>query len=428
LFSQGFLEPKQTLPAMSNNLLWKRELLPNGVRLLLYPKPATMTAQLSVVIQYGSNDDSDAEAGAAHFLEHMVPGGSPQRIDLSREVERLGGFLDFFTNHEYTMSLADVTPDKLAQASHLMSKMFLSGSFEEEQFCSERKIIFHELAEIADDPREKVDEILTQSLFKTHPVRRPIGGYVKTVRNLSMEQLTRVYLQHYVPQNMLLILTGRFSEEDVQTAIQDFGSKPAPKISAKEAVLADGSAPLQKVCKKKAGLAQTYMSIGARTANSGNPDIPTLDLLNVILGAGASSRLFIELREKRAYTYEVGSMQTDGSDFGFFNINCAVKQKHVEEAERLILKEISKLKTEKVPEGELEKAKNMILGDVYRSIDDAESCAEIIASMEIQFDNENALIDYISKVKTVTSDDIRDVANRYMQEDKFVTAILEPKT
>jgi predicted Zn-dependent peptidase len=81
-----------------------------------------MTAQLSVVVQYGSNDDSDEQAGAAHFLEHMVLGGSPRRIGLSREVERLGGFLDFFTNHEYTMCLADVTPNKLEQVSHVMSR------------------------------------------------------------------------------------------------------------------------------------------------------------------------------------------------------------------------------------------------------------------------------------------------------------------
>ena len=413
---------------MNKGLHWQRQLLPNGVRLLLYPKPSTMTAQLSVVVQYGSNDDPDAQAGAAHFLEHMVPGGSTQRIGLSREVERLGGFIDFFTNHEYTMCLADVTPNKLEQASHVMSALFLDDCFAEEQFCSERKIIFHELAEVADDSREKVDEMLAQCLFKTHPVRRPIGGYVKTVRQLSLEELTQIYLQHYVPQNMILILTGNFSEKDVQVAVQDFSCKPIQKAPIREMRSPEVSAPLGTATKKKAGLSQTYMSIGARTTYSGHPDVPAIDLLNVILGAGASSRLFIELREKRAYTYDVGSSQTDGSDFGFFSVNCAVKQKHVEEAERLILKELSQLKTEKVPDEELNKGKDMILGDIYRGVDNAESCAEILAIMEVQFGNENALIDYLNRVKAVTANDVRDVANRYLQEDRFATAILAPKT
>jgi zinc protease len=303
-----------------------------------------------------------------------------------------------------------------------------SCNVEEEQFCSERKIIFHELAEVADDPREKVDEMLVKCLFRTHPVKRPIGGYVKTVKKLSLEELNQIYLQHYVPQNMMLILTGNFSENDVKVAIQDFSCKPIQKTPKRETRISEMNALQRTATKKKAGLAQTYMSIGARTTYSGHPDVPAIDLLNVILGAGASSRLFIELREKRAYTYDVGSSQTDGSDFGFFSVNCAVKQKHVEEAERLILKELSKLKTEKVPNDELDKGKDMILGDIYRGVDNPESCAEILAIMEGQFGNENALINYINRVKAVTTDDVRDVANRYLQEDRFATAIIAPKT
>ena len=176
---------------MKSCLVWEKQLLPNGFRLLQYPKPSALTAQLSVVVQYGSNGDSDAQAGAAHFLEHMVPGGSPARIDLSREVERLGGLCDFFTNHEYIMCFADVVPKNLAQASHALSELFLDLCFEKEQFCSEKKIILSELAEVADDPREKVDEILANCLFKTHPVRRPIGGYAKTLPRKGSEEFWR---------------------------------------------------------------------------------------------------------------------------------------------------------------------------------------------------------------------------------------------
>ena len=413
---------------MKSCLVWEKQLLPNGFRLLQYPKPSALTAQLSVVVQYGSNGDSDAQAGAAHFLEHMVPGGSPARIDLSREVERLGGLCDFFTNHEYIMCFADVVPKNLAQASHALSELFLDLCFEKEQFCSEKKIILSELAEVADDPREKVDEILANCLFKTHPVRRPIGGYAKTLRNLSLEELTQIYRQNYVPENMILVLTGNFLEKDVQVAVQDFGIKHAQKAPARKIQCPELSAPKRKVSKKKAGLSQTYFSIGARTTCSGHPDVPALDLLTVILGAGASSRLFIELREKRAYTYDVGATQIDGSDFGFISINCAVKQKHVAEVEDFILKELSKLKTEDVPEEELNKGKDMILGDIYRGVDNAESCGEIISNMEIQFGNENALTNYVNKMKAVTTEELREVANRYLQEENLAMAVLTPKT
>jgi predicted Zn-dependent peptidase len=413
---------------MTNSLLWKRLLLPNGLTVLQYPKPSSLTAQLAVAVKYGANDDSDKQAGAAHFLEHMVPGGSKKRIELSREFERLGGFSDFFTNHEYTLSEVDVIPSKLAKASRAMSSLLSDGSFEKEPFRVEQKIIFHELAEVADDPREKVDDLLKQCLFSKHPVRRPIGGFLKTVRQLSLPELMAIYRQKYVPQNMVLILSGNFSEKDLESTLQDFSCESNLKSQKRENRTYEVALPKRSATKKKAGLVQTYLSLGARTTYSMNPDIPALDLLNVILGVGASSRLFIELREKRALAYSISSSQTNGLDFGYFSIDCALKQKHVEDAKGLILREISKLKSKKVPEEELNKGKDMIFGDLFRAIDNSETCPEILTLMEIRFGNENSLIDYADSVKAVTANDVLDVANKYLQEENIATAVLAPKT
>lgn len=424
-----FFKAEADFAAMHESLVWQRQTLKNGVRLLLYPKPSALTAQLSVAVQYGSNDDADEQAGAAHFLEHMLAGGSPTRIDLSREVERLGGSADFSTNHEYTLSSADVMPNKMAQVSRVTSALFLDRCFCAEQFCAEREIILHELAEVEDDPREKVGEMLAQCLFKAHPVKRPIGGYTKTVKQLSLDALTEIYRQRYIPQNLILLLTGNFSEKDVNAAVEDFDCMPTTKtVSSKTKQEPESGTPQRKAAKTKAGLSQSYLSIGARTTCMAHPDVPALDLLNVVLGAGASSRLFIELREKRGLTYDVGSSQVEGSDFGYFGINCAVRQKHVEEAEQLILRELSQLRNENVPEAELSKGKNMILGDIFRGVDNAQSCPEILVVMEVQFGDETALLDYVNRVKLVTADEVRDVANRYLQEDRLATAILAPKT
>ncbi|XES77891.1 MAG: M16 family metallopeptidase [Candidatus Bathyarchaeia archaeon] len=412
---------------MHESLVWQRRLLQNGVRLLLYPKPSALTAQFSVAVQYGSNDDTDEQAGAAHFLEHMLAGGSPRRIDLSREVERLGGSADFSTNHEYTLCSADVMPSKLSAATRVSSELFSDLCFCEEQFNSEREIILHELAELEDDPREKVSEMLVECLFKTHPVRRPVGGYTKTVRQLSLDALSDVFRQRYVPQNLILILTGNFSEKDVAVAEEDFCCLPQFPASAKLTQDSEWGAPEKLAAKTKAGLSQTYLSIGARTTCMAHPDVPALDLLNVVLGAGASSRLFIELREKRGLTYDVGTSQVEGSDFGYLCINCAVKQSRVDDAQRLIRVELSRLRNENVPEEELNKAKDMILGDIFRGVDNAQSCPEILTLMEIQFGDEHALLDYVNQVRVVTAIEVRDVANKYLQEDQLATAVLTSK-
>jgi zinc protease len=226
---------------------------------------------------------------------------------------------------------------------------------------------------------------------------------------------------------MILVLSGDFSQKDLESVISDFSQngEPAPRRK----LLGPETHPLtERSAKKKVGLSQTYLSVGARTTNSVNPDVAALDVLNVVLGVGASSRLFIELREKRALSYSIFSSQTDGLDFGYFNVDCAIKQKDAKNAEKLILKEIAKLRNEDVPLKELSKGKDMILGDIFRGVDDAEACPEILAVMEMRFGKESALVDYVDRVKAVTADELREVAGKYLSEDRIAAAVLAPKT
>jgi predicted Zn-dependent peptidase len=116
------------------NLAWKRLVLPNGLRMLLFPRPGSMTAQLSVAVAYGSNSESEDTAGMAHFLEHMIAGGSTQRIGLSQSVEQMGGYIDFSTANEDTMIITDVMPDKLEETSKTLTELLFSSGFEEEKF------------------------------------------------------------------------------------------------------------------------------------------------------------------------------------------------------------------------------------------------------------------------------------------------------
>src|SRR5208283_5401571 len=166
---------------MTTPIFWRRDVLSNGLRVLLFPRQSANTTQLSIAVEYGSNQEPEEIAGSAHFLEHMLAGGSTKRIQLSRGIENSGGILDFYTEHEYMMSTMNILPIKLAEASFVLSELFFSHSFEEEKFKQERKIILNELAESSDDPTEQVEELLLKSLFKKHPVKRPIGGFPKTI-------------------------------------------------------------------------------------------------------------------------------------------------------------------------------------------------------------------------------------------------------
>jgi zinc protease len=272
-----------------------------------------------------------------------------------------------------------------------------------------------------------VDELLLKSLFKNHPVKRPIGGYPKTINKLTLSGLSETHQANYQAQKMILMLTGSLSDKNVEAVLQNFNSKTKQKNLPREVHPIEATKPRREVKKNKTGISQTYLSIGARTVNARHPDAPTLDLIGTLLGGGASSRLFIELREKRALTYDVVSTHSKGLDFGYLSVNCAVKDKNAAKAKELIFKELSKLRTEKALEEELEKNKRMILGGALRGIDSPEECQDILAFMEIQFNNEKALVNYLEKIKAVTPENIIEAANTYLQEDNFSAAILKPK-
>jgi predicted Zn-dependent peptidase len=412
---------------MTTAMFWDRNILQNGLTLLLFPRQSANTTQLSISVKYGSNQEPQEIAGVAHFLEHMLAGGSQKRIELSRSIENSGGILDFYTDHEHMMSMMDVLPGKLAEASFIISELLFSSDFEEEKFGQERKIILNELAEALDDPTERIEELLLKSLFKNHPVNRPVGGFPKKVKRLTLDQLINAHQINYVPNNMILILTGNFSKEDETLVLKNFKDRNFEKPLPRKIFPAENAKPVPLVVEEKSGIAQTYLSMGARTVCSSHHDVPTLDLMSALLSGGTSSRLFIELREKHALTYDVNSDHNKGVDFGYFSINCAVKDKNLEKAKRIILRELTKLRTQKVPVDELEKTKNLIVGASLRGMDDPQDCSEIIAYMEMQYKSENALVDHVTKVKAVSSENILEAANKYLREDWLATVILKPK-
>ncbi len=412
--------------SMSANLVWRRKPLPNGLTVLLYPRQSANTAQLSVGVKYGSNQEPKEQAGIAHFIEHMLAGGSEERIKLSRSVEDHGGVLDFYTDREQVVGTMDVTPDKLVDASTILSELFFGNKFDADKFELERKIILNELAEVEDDPVVKVEELLLENLYKKHPIRCPIGGYPKTVKKLTLHQLMDEYTSNYVPGNMILVLSGNVSEENLDATLDGFKEQPGSGAPVRPVVPAETVKPKPFVVEEKAGITQTYLSMGARTVNATHNDSPVLDLIGALLGGGTSSRLFIELREKHAVTYDVNSAHYKGSDFGYFSVNCAVNNSKMDKARALILGELANLRTKNVPADELERSKQIMLGGALRGMDNPHDCSEIISYMELQFGNELALKNYVAKIKAVTADDLREVAAKHLTEDCICTAVLNP--
>ncbi|MCW4009211.1 MAG: insulinase family protein [Candidatus Bathyarchaeota archaeon] len=412
---------------MNSSLSWKRDVLPNGLRVLRYPRSSAMTAQISVAVEYGSIDDCREKSGAAHFLEHMLVGGSQQRITLHHEIEKLGGCSNFETTPECTFSWVNVFPGKIGAASKVLSGLLFDSNFEKDKFEIERKVILNEIAEASDDPRDKIGETLIKCLFKNHPVKNPILGTRKTVNQLTINDLEKSHQNYYAPKNMILILTGNFSENDAETVISNFQNRENNSHASRYTIKPEESQPRKETVLERSGINQSYISFGLRTVPAADPDMPAIDLIDSVLGTGESSRLFVELREKRALTYDFASINMSGLDYGFFSINCAVKTKAVKQTQTIIQDELEKLKKQQIAKTELEKSKNMLIGNILRAVDDYHELPRLLADIEIHFENENSLQTYINRINQLTKEDITHAAEKYFQDPNYATAILTPK-
>jgi predicted Zn-dependent peptidase len=226
---------------------------------------------------------------------------------------------------------------------------------------------------------------------------------------------------------MILTLSGKLPQKALEETIQGFQNQPKGNALPEREQATETHKPKTCVVEEKSGIRQTYLSIGARTVCATHNDAPALDLIATLLSGGTSSRLFIELREKNAVTYDVSSTHCKGADFGYFSVNCAVNNSKVDKARKLILKELNALCSEDICADELERTKQIWLGSLLRGMDSIHDTLEIITYMETQFRSEYALRDYVAKIKALKKEDVLEAASRHLNENSLCTALLSPK-
>lgn len=417
---------KEQLFVMNHKLVWKRQVLSNGLTILLYPRKS-LTAQLSLMIKYGSIDDEAEKIGAAHFLEHMLVSGSQKRIKLQHQIEELGGCSSFETTNDSTFVSLDIFSEKLIQASEIMTKLVFDQTFEQEKLVLERKVILNEIAEAFDDPRDRTAQALIKNLFPSHPIRHPILGTKKTINELTLEDIKKTHSCQYTPSNMVLILTGNVTKADIDSIVLKFNEKSEEKKPIKSQRQTEKCKPRKELIIRKSGVGQAYLDFGLRTPPALSPETIPLDLINSILGIGESSRLFVQLREKTALTYDIESTNLSGLDYGYFSIACAVRTNRIMQTLKAIKKELEKITNNQVQQEEIEKSKNLMIGDIIRGIDSPHELPRIMADVELIYGDERGLSNYIDKLILVNKQSIKDIACKYFQEEKYSTAILTAK-
>ena len=386
--------------------------LENGVRLITIPMPDNPSATVLVMVETGSEYETEKEAGISHFLEHMVFKGTPRRpsaMEISRELDSIGAHYNAFTNYEFTGYYAKADKKHLSKIIDIVSDMYQNPLFDQSEIDKEKGVIVEELRMYKDLPQRDVHEVLAALMHGDQPAGRPIIGNEETIRSFSRDSFVAYRAQHYVASATTVVVAGSFDEEAVIAEIGKafYPVQPAPK-RAKSPTIESQNVPAVRTKFKETD--QTHLVIGVRTFPIGDERNAALSVLSTILGGGMSSRLFQRMREELGICYYVRTSSNPSIDHGDLTISAGVDNSRVDVAVKEILAACSNLTKDVVSEAELKKAKDYISGTTMLELETSDARAEYAGYEESMRHTVETPDIRLAKIQAVTTRDVQRLA------------------
>ncbi len=407
--------------------VFNKTTLPNGLRVLTCEMPHTRSVSISIFVGVGSRYESDEEAGVSHFIEHLVFKGTesrPDPVEISGLIEGHGGVLNASTEQELTVYWCKVAESHFAESLDLLIDMLRNSLFEDDSIEKERMVVLEELAMINDQPAARVDTLIDEMLWPNHPLGRDIGGTKESVSSITRDAMLRHMNAFYSPANTVISIAGSISTEDVLEQVNELcGDWPKSEGHDWSPFTHEQSESQLRVEYRRTE--QLHLSIALPGLDLHDPGRYALDMLSVMLGEGMSSRLFVEVREKRGLAYDVHSGVSHFQDTGAFAIIAGVDTKRVYEASATILEQVGAMR-KPVPAAELNRARQLVAGRIMLRMEDTRAVSGWMGSQEALLGRVLTVDDVVSNINQVTGDEVCRVADDLLSTEKLNMALVGP--
>jgi predicted Zn-dependent peptidase len=407
--------------------MFERTALPSGPRVISSRLPGARSVSIAAYVLAGSRLESAAEAGVAHFMEHITFKGTqayPTTRAISEAIEGVGGSFNASTDRESTVYWVRVPRREATRAMDVLGELIVRPVLDAKEIEGERSVIIEEIRSYQDDPAEYAQILFQTALFGDGPLGREICGDEDGIRALAETTIRDFWRTTYRPANTVIAVAGDIDHEHaVDLAAAAFGTgngkfpdfDPAPTLPAGERA---------RLGKRQTSQAQ--LVIGLPALRRDHPDSWSLAVLNAILGDGMSSRLFLSLREERGLAYDIGSGLVDYADAGAIEISAGVDPAKLREALEAIIDELVRLREALVPREELDKVKRYLSGGLELRMDETRHVASWIGGQEALHDRVLTLDEALDAIEAVTADDIARVAGDLIRDDGLRLAAVAP--
>ncbi|MBI2051631.1 insulinase family protein [Candidatus Roizmanbacteria bacterium] len=405
--------------------------LPNKLHVVLVDTKAFPTQTTILLVGAGSRYENKLNNGVAHFFEHMAFKGSkkyPNSFVISSTIESLGGYFNAFTSKDHTGYWIKGTNEHFSTIIDVIADMVLNPLLIDEEIEREKGVIVEEINLYEDTPYRKIGELFEEVLYRGNPLGYDIAGTKDTVTKFTRKTFVDYIAQLYHPKNAVLVVAGGFSKAlDYKAIIEEkFQGWKNGKRGMFEKVQENQTKPQVLIKHKKTE--QTHFGLGFRAYPFSDKRKYAASLLAAILGGGMSSRLFIEVRERRGLCYYISTNREAYEDVGNFVTHAGVTNNltKTKEAIQVILKEHSKVAAGDITKEEFIKAKELIKGRTLLSLEDSYNVSTFFGTKLLLEGEIVSPAQMIGEVEKVSLDAVVSVAQDLFKPEKLNFAVIGP--
>jgi predicted Zn-dependent peptidase len=408
-----------------------RTVLPGGLRVVTESLPAVRSVALGIWVGVGSRDEDKAHAGATHYLEHLLFKGTRRRtaLEISSEMDAVGGEMNAFTAKEYTCYYARVLDADLPLAVDILSDMVTSSLIAPKDVDAERNVVLEEIAMNDDEPSDTVHEAFTAKLFGDTPLGRPILGTADSIRGITREQIFEHYQAKYSAEHLVVAAAGNLHHDQMTELVRNaFGpaldrvAEPAgPRLNGSHSGSgAEAGAGLTLISRP---IEQANLVLGCEGMSRTDDRRFALGVLNAAFGGGMSSRLFQEVREKRGLAYSVYSFSAQHADTGLWGVYVGCLPAKADEVLAICTEEIARVIDDGLTGAELARGKGQVRSSIVLGLEDPSSRMSRLGKAELVYPRLEPVDEVLASIDAVTHDDIRAVAADILARPKALAVV-----
>ena len=397
--------------------------LDNGVTVLLEPLHYLRSASAGVWIKTGSANETAAQSGVSHFLEHLFFKGTSTRTarQLMEAIEARGGHLNAFTSRDYTCIYAKTLGEHTAGAIEILGDIIKDSQFFD--FEKERNVVLEEIASIEDVPEDHVHDILTLRLWPDHSLGRPITGSLETLGAMTVDDVRAYFSERYRPENLMVSVAGSFDEDAVLAQIsREFDSIATAPAPPRIGPPSFGSGLEQVV----SDISQNHLCMGFPGPGVHDARRYVYNMLSSILGGGSTSRLFETIREQEGLAYSIYTFHSSYWDTGMMGVYAAIAPENLDKTVDLVCAELKKVCAERVPEDEVSLNREQLKGGMLMALESTFNRMARMCKSYMYHGRILGIDEVVAAIDAVTADGLIALANERFTAEQTATIVLGP--